>query len=83
EGYARDVIRQIQNLRKNKELQVSDEIEVFFDGDKEILEAIQKHAEYIKNETLTKKLSRKEMLEDSYRVQLNDSKLFLDLNAIS
>ncbi len=80
EGFARDVIRQIQNLRKDKELQVSDEIEVFYDGDIEILEAIEKHATYIKNETLTKKLIQKEITDDSYSAQLNNSKLFLALS---
>jgi len=56
EGIARELVNRIQNLRKEKGLEVTDRINLYIKKDGVIDEAINKNASYIKNETLTKEL---------------------------
>ena len=58
EGMARDVIRQVQDLRKNADLQMEDRIVLYLGTDSEKLKpAIEAHRDYIAAETLTKEWS--------------------------
>lgn len=56
EGLARDVVRAIQQARKDADLNVSDRIATEISGEKEVLEAIRAHEELVKAETLTLEL---------------------------
>jgi isoleucyl-tRNA synthetase len=53
EGLAREVVRAIQDLRKKSGLNVEDRIDTRYETDGMLLRAIQRHADYIKNETLS------------------------------
>jgi isoleucyl-tRNA synthetase len=54
EGIARELVHQIQNRRKDQGLDVADRIHLgYHTGSVEIRQAVAKHAEWIKNETLT------------------------------
>ncbi|MBP3223467.1 MAG: isoleucine--tRNA ligase [Actinomycetaceae bacterium] len=52
EGYARDLVRLIQDARKNAELNVTDRIALTLRVPRERLEAAQTHQEFIMHETL-------------------------------
>ena len=52
EGIARDFIRNVQNMRKDAEFDVSDRIHIFIDTDPELQSVISAHGDYIANETL-------------------------------
>jgi isoleucyl-tRNA synthetase len=52
EGLARDLIRVIQQERKNAGLDVSDRIVLTLDGDESVAKAFEEHRELITNETL-------------------------------
>lgn len=56
EGYARDVVRYIQELRKEADYQVDDRIKVLVDTEGDIDKAVGEYEEYIKSETLADKL---------------------------
>jgi isoleucyl-tRNA synthetase len=56
EGRARDLIRQIQELRKEADLNIADRIRISLKGAEDILAA---HESYVKSETLTKEISAK------------------------
>jgi isoleucyl-tRNA synthetase len=59
EGFARDIVRQIQDLRKEADYQVSDRITVLLKTDNPELEtAILNFADYIKTETLATELQQ-------------------------
>jgi len=53
EGLAREVVRGIQDRRKKLGLNVEDRIHARYEADGMLMRAIQKHADYIKNETLS------------------------------
>jgi isoleucyl-tRNA synthetase len=53
EGLAREVVRLIQNLRKTSGLNVEDRIHSCYVADGMLARAIEKHADYIKTETLS------------------------------
>lgn len=71
EGYAREFISKIQQMRKNNDYEVTDNIRIYFDGDEEITSALEKYEDYIKNETLAVSL---EKVSDSSmeRFDIND-----------
>ncbi len=52
EGFAREFISKVQQMRKNNGYDMMDNIRIYFNGDDEIALSIEKHEEYIKNETL-------------------------------
>jgi isoleucyl-tRNA synthetase len=56
EGLARDLVRHIQEMRKEADLAVTDRILTYYVGDEAIAEVFQTHAEYIKRETLSRGL---------------------------
>ena len=53
EGLARDVIRQVQQARKDAGLDVSDRIQLVLKGSDAVAAAVNTHADLIKSETLT------------------------------
>ena len=59
EGIVRDMVRQVQNLRRDANLAVEDRIRVFWDLDGEIASALGKFRTYFCSETLTKSIGRK------------------------
>jgi isoleucyl-tRNA synthetase len=52
EGLAREVVRAVQEARKQAGLEVSDRISLELSGDDELLEAAREHEAYIAGETL-------------------------------
>ena len=53
EGIARELVSKIQNLRKSKGFEVTDRINLIFNGDEKIKNAINNNLEYVKTETLS------------------------------
>lgn len=53
EGLAREVVRAIQDRRKKLGLNVEDRIETRYDADGMLVRALERHADYIKSETLS------------------------------
>jgi isoleucyl-tRNA synthetase len=53
EGLARDIIRAIQQERKNRDLDVSDRIRLTLTGSSQVVNAVSTHRELIASETLT------------------------------
>ena len=65
EGLAREVVRVIQDRRKRLGFNVEDRIDTRYDADGMLVRAIERHADYIKSETLsvTLKLGREDGFE--------------------
>jgi isoleucyl-tRNA synthetase len=79
EGLARDLVRAIQNARKEAGLEISDRIRLSVDSRPAIMEALAAHATFVQSETLTVEiaenmpgghLSECEIQGDAVRLQL-------------
>ena len=57
EGFAREFVNRIQNMRKEAGFHVTDRVAVFFRGSDRIRHALQALGSYVKSETLTVELS--------------------------
>ena len=57
EGVARDLVRHIQELRKEANYEMNDRIHLFYEGSDKIRNAFIQHANYIKAETLSLDIS--------------------------
>ncbi len=73
EGWAREVVSKLQNLRKELNFQVTDRINVIYDGTAEMCEAIEAFKSYISNETLALSLE-KGAADDMHEVEMNGVK---------
>ena len=57
EGIARDLVRHIQELRKEADFEMNDRIHLYYKGSEKIKNAFKKHEDYIKAETLSLDIS--------------------------
>ena len=71
EGMARELINRIQNLRKEKGLEVTDKIELSVQKHTEISAAILNNNEYICSETLAVNLNYTEVLEATEKAEVD------------
>lgn len=58
EGYAREFISKVQQMRKNNDFEMMDKINIYYNGDDEIANAVGIHMEYIMQETLAVNIER-------------------------
>jgi isoleucyl-tRNA synthetase len=58
EGFAREFVSRIQNMRKDAGFQVTDRIAIFYNGSEALGHAIQSMSTYIESETLAVELSK-------------------------
>lgn len=65
EGYAREFVSKVQNMRKDMGLDVSDRIEILFKTDTEIENAVKNFREYICNETLSVSIKQISQADES------------------
>ena len=64
EGIARELINRIQNLRKDKNFEVTDKINVLLQGNEEINVAVQNNLPYICSETLAQSFKIVDVIDD-------------------
>ncbi len=53
EGLAREIVSKVQNIRKTNGFEIADRINLYYDGDNEIVAALEMFKDYIKDETLS------------------------------
>jgi len=83
EGLARDVVRQIQQFRKDLKLEIQDRITVtFHTDDPELPRAITEWESYIKQETLCDSLNAGPPDDSGRWVELGDRKLWLKVRKV-
>ena len=58
EGYAREFVSKVQQMRKTNGYEMMDRIKIYFDGDAKIAEAVDLFENYIKKETLADSIER-------------------------
>jgi isoleucyl-tRNA synthetase len=63
EGLARELISKVQQMRKQNDFEMMDNIKIFVEADEEVAAAIEEHKEYIMAETLAVAVENKEGLD--------------------
>ena len=66
EGRARELVRHIQNMRKSAGFEISDRINVYFEGAPEIAQVFAAHGGYIRQETLAERLVQGVAVEGAF-----------------
>ena len=56
EGYVREFISKVQQMRKSNGYEVLDNINIFYDGSEDIQKAVESFKEFIKSETLAQSI---------------------------
>ena len=74
EGWAREIVSQLQSLRKESGLEVVDRITVRYQAPAEIVSAIEAQKAYIANEVLAVSIEKDDAGQDFTEVKLNDQK---------
>ena len=77
EGIAREMVSKVQQLRKNKDFNVADRITLFYSGDEAVDNCVETFAEYIKNETLSLDIVKKDGLTE--QCDLNGHDCYIDV----
>ncbi len=77
EGIARELISKVQNMRKAKDFEITDRINLYYSPNSEFEDSIKDFVEMIKKETLALEFTSKEGLTESYN--LNGIEVCLDV----
>ena len=80
EGIAREVVSKVQNLRKEKDFEIENRINLYYNSNEKFEEVIKEYGDYIMKETLAIKLIKKDDLEKSF--EINDLKVYLDVEVV-
>ncbi|ABR49253.1 isoleucyl-tRNA synthetase [Alkaliphilus metalliredigens QYMF] len=82
EGFAREFISKVQQMRKNNDYEVMDHITIYFNGDEVVSNAVKIHGDYIMKETLA--VSIEVVSEDGLEIQnLNDHPTGIKVEKVS
>jgi isoleucyl-tRNA synthetase len=81
EGIARDMVRMIQQARKDANLNVSDRIKLHVGAPEAINKAMHAHKDYIMEQTLAVELSEKKLISPAFTAEnaLDDQKVVIEL----
>ena len=84
EGLSRDLVNRIQNLRKDKNLEVQDKISIFYTTENKLIkEAMEEHQKSIQRETQAKTIQFNPKLPDGISLDIDNSKIIIQLNVIT
>ncbi|HEX9337053.1 MAG TPA: class I tRNA ligase family protein, partial [Pseudonocardiaceae bacterium] len=72
EGVARDVIRAVQQARREADFAVSDRISVAVAGDESVLAAVRTHEDFLKSETLATAVTYGDLERSGYQATVGD-----------
>ena len=77
EGFAREFISKVQNLRKEKDFEVSDRINIYYNSNDNFDKVINNFEDYIKEETLGINITKKDDLNKKY--DINGEEVFIEV----
>ena len=77
EGLAREFVSKIQNLRKERDYNITDRIKIYYEENEEFERVLEEYGDYIKGETLAVEISKKYNLTEELKI--NDLKVFVDI----
>ena len=82
EGYVREVLSKVQNMRKDKGFEVLDNINLYVAGSEELETVIKENEELIKHDTLAKKVVYHEERDNYTTTNINGNNLDIDIEKV-
>lgn len=82
EGYVREILSKVQNMRKEKEFEVLDRITLYIADNKELERIIKENEESIKKDTLAVEVKYNEENKEYQEIKVNDETLKIDVEKI-
>ena len=82
EGLARDVVRQVQQARRDADLVVTDRIILRLGGDETVLDAVRTHTDYVAGQVLATELNLGEVPADAVDTEVEGLALRISLSSI-
>ena len=79
EGIAREFINRIQNIRKEKNFDLTDRINIILEENTPFMEQIQLNSEYISSEVLSNKIEIVSSLQDFNEIDIDDIKFKVNI----
>ncbi|HDL02171.1 MAG TPA: isoleucine--tRNA ligase, partial [candidate division Zixibacteria bacterium] len=79
EGFAREVVNKVQNMRKTNGFEVTDRIDIFVSSSKKLVDALGKYKDFIKSETLADSLEFKEAITNGTEWNINGEKAEIEV----
>ena len=81
EGIARELVSKVQQLRKNKDFNIIDRINIYYSSDVNLEDKLDNYVEFIKNETLCDNLINEKKTDDV--TNLNGIDVYLNVERIN
>jgi isoleucyl-tRNA synthetase len=66
EGLARELVHRIQNMRRSAEFDIADRIVTWYAGDERVASVMERHGDYVRQETLSLEMRQGEPETDAY-----------------
>lgn len=82
EGIARELVNRIQNIRKESNFEVTDNITVTFEKNNTLVEAVDAYGDYIKTETLTKDINFENSVPNGVLIEFDDIKTKVQIQKV-
>ena len=82
EGYVRELLSKVQNMRKDKGFEVLDNINLYVAGSEELEAVIKENEELIKHDTLAKKVVYHEERDNYTTTNINGNNLDIDIEKV-
>ena len=82
EGIAREIVNRVQNIRKNKGLEVTDKIEINIKSSAKLENAINSNLNYVKGETLAIKLYFSKKLDGGEIIEFDNITTTITINKV-
>ena len=82
EGYVREVLSKVQNMRKDKGFEVLDNINLYVYGNEMLEKVVKKNEELIKHDTLAVKVVYEDGTKNATETNINGETLFVDVEKV-
>jgi len=82
EGYVREILSKVQNMRKDNGFEVLDKINLYVSGNESLEKVIEKYAEQIQKDTLAEKIVYGENRNNHTETSINGETLKIDVEVV-
>ena len=82
EGYVREILSKVQNMRKDKEFEVLDNIKLYVSGNEMLEKVVKQNEEVIKHDTLAVEVVYGVDRETYTETNINGEKLNIDVEVV-